>query len=623
MSIIRLTTLTGLICSKITTRWTHSFRRPPVVTIMGHVDHGKTTLLDHLRNSQITSQEFGGITQHIGAFVVPFKNEDKSVGQKEELVTFLDTPGHAAFAAMRKRGAIVTDIVVLVIACEDGVLDQTEESIKYAKDAEVPIIVAVNKIDKFGDEKELNKAIDAIKQQLLINDVITEADNGEVQLIKMSALKGFGVDDLKQSILALAETLDLTADPEANVKGRVIESGVDKYRGKICTILIQDGTLKKGNCLLAGKRNWARVRALFDERNRLKQYCGPGLPIQVTGWREEQLPAAGDIVEQAPNEAMAKKIIHEYYEQSAQEKAARDHEAAAKREEEHRKIYQEKLKEKRESGYMYRPIYDHPRGFRPKQPKFNDPSDTKKLNLVLKCDVDGSLDAILSLLDTYDPHNNQLVKLDIMHYGVGNITDSDITLASVFNNSIIYGFNVKTDDQSLMLRAKREGAKLKLFNVIYHLIDDLKLRLTERMPELDRDLVIGQAAVIERFLINDKKRKIQVAGSRCTKGTLKKDLFYKIIRQGEEIIRDLKVGTLKHFKEDVKEITKGQEFGISFIEPEQEPEAPILMNNDPTQFTKIQKKTLNCIDICPSDIIVAYEKYKVKPKLKWDLRGFG
>lgn len=569
------------------------------MTIMGHVDHGKTTLLDHMRKSQITLQEFGGITQHIGAFVVPFESHEK----EKELVTFLDTPGHAAFASMRKRGANVTDLVVLVIACEDGVLDQTKESIKYAKNADVPMIVAVNKIDKFTDDRDLEDAVNRIRVQLKIEDVITEKDGGDVQLVKISALKGLGVDELKECVLALAETLELKADLEGPVKGRVIESSIDKYRGKICTILVQDGTLKKGSVLMAEQKNWARVRALFDEFDQLKQSCGPGLPIQITGWREDSLPAAGDFIEQASSEAEAKKIIRNYYMELNKEKTLRDQEQASLKADEHKKFYKEKLREKQASGYVYRPIYRLDRGVRPKETgDEHSLGENRKLNVILKCDVDGSMDALLDLLDTYDPHNNQLVKLDIMHFGVGNINESDITLASSFDNSLIYGFNVKADNQQIFLRAKQESVNIKLFNVIYHLIDDLKKQLEDSMPEKERQVVIGQATVVEQFLINEKgKKKLRVAGCRCNKGIMNKDLHYKLMRREQEIACDLQINTLKHVKDDVKEISKGLEFGISFKD----------QDGDKVEF-----------EFLPSDLIIGYEKQKYKPKLKWDLRGF-
>lgn len=570
-------------------RWIH-IRRPPVVTIMGHVDHGKTTLLDNLRHSQIVKQEFGGITQHIGAFVVPFKSD---------LVTFLDTPGHAAFASMRKRGANVTDIVILVIACEDGILDQTIESIKYAKESGVPMIVAVNKIDKFKDKTELDKAIKRIRQELLVNDIITEEDGGDVQLVPISALKGIGVDDLKENIMALAETLELKADPDAPIQARVIESSVDRSRGKIATILIQNGTVRKGSYLIAGHRNWARVRALFDEKNQLKQSCSPGLPIQVTGWRESALPAPGDIVEETQTESEAKQIVREYYDEEAKLKAIYDSEVAEKKEEKHKQLYEEKLAVKRASSYKGGRIFFNERGRRPKEFEIDEFED-RKVNIILKCDVDGSMEALLELLDSYDPKNNQLVKMDVMHFGVGDITENDLQLASSFPNSVIYGFNVKAQSQNIMLKAKQEKVQIRLYNVIYHLIDDLKDRLANRLPELEKEIQLGQANVLDEFLVKEKGRKgkLRVAGCKCSQGTMKKDLLYKVMRHNEIIASELEVYTLKHFKEDVKEITKGFECGISF-----------------TNDLEIEFK--------PGDIILAYERQKYKPTLKWNLRGFG
>lgn len=566
-------------------------KRPPVVTIMGHVDHGKTTLLDNLRNSNIVKQEFGGITQHIGAFVVPFK---------KDLVTFLDTPGHAAFAAMRQRGANVTDIVVLVVACEDGVLDQTIESINYAKKSRVPIIVAVNKVDKFNDIKKLNQNIDLLKKQLFVHDIVTEEDGGDVQMVKISALKGIGIEDLKEAILALAETLNLEADIDCPVKGHVIESQIHLHRGKLCTALITAGVLKKGDIILATNShlnityNYAKVRALVDERGQLNVSCQPGLPIQITGWREEQLPAPGDSIIQVDSETEAKSLVHHYRQSNIISKAKEDSNAAERRAQEHQRLYQEMLKTKQESGHRYgRTLY-----VRGQRPRKVEEDSAKKINVVLKCDVDGSLEALLDLLDTYDKDGRQSVKLDVMHYGVGPINENDYRLASSFTNSVIYGFNVRPLDQKLMTRAKHDGIDLKLFNVIYHLIDDLKKRIVDMTPEREQEVEVGAANVIQEFIVKEGKVKTHVAGCRCNWGTLKKDLFYKLIRNSETLHKDLRIKTLKHLKDDVQEIEKDRECGISFIDPE------------------------SSIEFLPGDKLVAYEKRKYKPKLKWELRGF-
>lgn len=569
------------------------FPRPPVVTIMGHVDHGKTTLLDHLRNSQIVKQEFGGITQHIGAFVVPFKHLDK-----KELVTFLDTPGHAAFSSMRQRGANITDIVILVIACEDGVLDQTIESIGHAKASEVPIIVAINKVDKFPNKNDLEQRIETIRNELRVHDVVTEADGGDVQLVKISALHGIGVDDLKESLLAQAETLELKAEMDCPMQGRVVESKLDPHRGKMCTVLVQRGRLVKGSSVVAGSgRNWAKVRSLFDERGHVTQSCDPGLPILVTGWRGDHLPSPGDVIDEVKNETEAKAIAMAFKEEQDRIRALQDAEEASKRAEEYQKVYKEKLIEKQKSGFVYRPVRYCERGVRLKE-IVDDENRDRKLNLVLKCDVDGSLEALLEILDTYDPHNNQLVQLDLLHYGVGDISDNDLIMASSFKGSVIYGFNVKPSNQKILIKAKQDGVPLKIFNVIYHLIDDLKLRMTEKLPELERHEEFGRASVIEEFVISEKgKKKFHVAGCKCTKGSFTRSLEYKLLRNNELIAKDMKVKTLKHFKDDVNEILKGRECGISFE------------GNENLEFK-------------PGDILIGYERGKFKPKLKWDLKGF-
>lgn len=568
-------------------------KRPPVVTIMGHVDHGKTTLLDHLRNSKIVEQEFGGITQHIGAFKVPFKQSDKT-----EFVTFIDTPGHAAFAAMRQRGANVTDIVVLVIACEDGVSEQTIESINFAKNSQVPIIVAVNKIDKYQDKQEFDKRIQYIRRQLVVQDVVPEADGGEVQLVGISALNGTGVETLKESILALSETLDLKAEIDCPVSGNIIESQLDPHRGKLCTVLVSKGVLKKGDVIIAGTNNWAKVRALFDERGRMSQSCGPGEPIQVTGWREDQLPAAGDPIQQVNDQTEAKSIIAKFRLEVSQQRAMEDAKAAAARYETYRALYKEKLNEKREGNSRYRRIFFNPRGQRPKESE--DKQDDLKINLLLKCDVDGSLDALLDVLDTYDKDNRQPVKLDLMHYGVGPITENDYRLASSFSNSVIYGFNVKLANQSLFTQARKEGLEIKMFNVIYNLFDDLKRRLSEKIPEIEKEEEIGQANVLQEFVITElNKKKVHVAGCRCSRGVLKRNegIFYKLIRLKETIESDMEIRSMKHLKEEAKEIEKERECGISF-------------------------KGREDLEFKPGDLLVCYEKKKFRPKLKWDLKGF-
>lgn len=567
--------------------------RPPVVTIMGHVDHGKTTLLDQLRNSRIVQEEFGGITQHIGAFVVPFKRKNGN-----DLVTFLDTPGHAAFSSMRQRGANITDIVVLVIACEDGLLEQTIESIRHAKSSKVPIIVAINKIDKYLNEKDLEKQVKLIRQQLFVHDILTEEDGGDVQLVKISALNGQGVEALKENILALAETLELRAIVDCPMTGSVIESKLDTHRGKMCTILVQQGFLRKGSCIIAGSYNWARVRALFDERGHLNQSCGPGFPILVTGWRDGRLPMPGDIVKEVNNESEARAMIHAFASKQIEERAIHDSQLAAIKAQEDRAAYKEKVAQKRQSGFHYMSLPLYERRYLGLRPTKQEQEKTLKVNMILKCDVEGSLEALLDILDTYDPHNSQLVKLDVMHYGVGDLTEGDLKLAAGFENSIIYGFNVKTADRKILVDSKRVGVTVKIFNVIYHLIDDLKARISEKIPANEVHEELGRATVIEEFVISEKsKNELRVAGCRCSKGVLNRGSLYKLVRDNEVIQTDLRVATLKHFKDDVKEIVKGRECGISF---ESRPD----------------------LRFRPNDQLIAYEKKQVKPKLKWNLKGF-
>lgn len=532
-------------------RWL-STKRPPVVTIMGHVDHGKTTLLDCLRKSRIVDQEFGGITQHIGAFVVPFK-KDK--------VTFIDTPGHAAFAAMRKRGSSITDIIILVIACEDGVMEQTKESINCAKQNGVPMIVAINKCDRLADdEKKLSERMTVIRRQLIVNDVVTEPDGGDVQIVKISALKGTGVDDLKESVVALAETLELQSEVDCMVSGHIIESSANKQYGKLSTLLVDRGKLKKGTILVSGRRNWAKVRNIMDESGKQLSECGPGEPAKVTGWREDELPAAGDLVIEVQDEKEARSIINR--------SAASHYET--------RKVVKSK-KSSTNATNVFNP-------------------DLNTLHLILKCDADGSLGTILDIFDTYDMRQ---INLDVAHFGVGAITENDYRMASSVPSSVLYGFNVGFVDPKLQIRAKQDGVPVKVYNVIYNLIDDLKKRMTELIHDAERDEIVGKALVMQEFVVDEtRKLKVHVAGCRCNHGTFKRhDTLFKLIRKDEVIASDMKVRSLKHVKDDRNEIKQDEDCGISFLGHED-------------------------LVFKPNDTLVCYSRIRYKPKLQWDIQGF-
>ncbi|KAF8773635.1 Translation initiation factor IF-2 like protein [Argiope bruennichi] len=411
-------------------------KRPPVVAIMGHVDHGKTTLLDALRHSSIVSQEFGGITQHIGAFTVNLPQ-----GQ----ITFLDTPGHAAFKAMRARGAQATDLVVLVVAADDSIMEQTVESVRFAREADVPIIVAINKIDK----PTVN--IEKVKNDLLAIGIQVEDLGGEVQSVPISALKKINLDVLTEAILTQAELIGVGGDPKGPVEGVVLEASLDTMKGKVSTALVQRGTLKKGCVLVAGTA-WGKVRMMYDEHGK-----------QLT---EKH---ARDVVHFREQKLMEEKMVND---QMVIEKKAQIHN------EKYRKERQERLMKGR-----YRKMKNY---FREKEII----EDTHPfLSFVLKGDVHGSVEAILDVVNTYDSH--EACRLDVIHSGVGNVTENDIELAETFDG-IIYTFNVKVPPEIKKL-ADEKGIQIKHFNVIYHLIADMKTEISSRLPLVEEEDVLGEA----------------------------------------------------------------------------------------------------------------------------------
>jgi len=567
--------------------------RPPVVTIMGHVDHGKTTLLDSLRKSEIVKSEFGGITQHIGAFSVSLSNEVSKQSTKRigNVVTFLDTPGHAAFSAMRQRGANVTDLVILVIAADDGVMDQTIESIKFAKEAQVPVIIAINKIDRVDN---LDESIKRVISQLHVHGIICESQGGDTQVISISALKNQGLDDLKEAILALAETLELKAPYDGGVKGSVIESTVDSHRGKLTTILIEKGTLKKGQIILSGETSLAKVRAMFDEWGNVLDNVTPGFFAQVIGWKEMSIPEAGSSITQFDTESSAKEIIHKFRELQKVAQSEKDSAVIAKILEEQRQAHRKKLESFREGKV---PFWKRKCNIERKKERPDNPEDKFKLRLIIKADVHGSLEAILNVVENYPSENSQ-VKLDLLHYGIGSVTESDIDLATCFSNSIIYAFNVKTLSQSVEVANKKQ-ARIKNFNVIYHLVDDLKSQINTLMPEVEEEEVVGEATVVQEFLINEKRKKVPIAGSKCNKGSLlKTNCFYKLIRGDKVLFNKMEIASMRHFKEEVDSISKGLECGLGF------------------------KTKSDYLHFKPGDKIICFRYKKVKLQTKWRPTGF-
>ncbi|NXU82519.1 IF2M factor, partial [Xiphorhynchus elegans] len=517
--------------------------RPPVVTILGHVDHGKTTLLDSLRKSQVASMEAGGITQHIGAFLVHMPSGEK--------ITFLDTPGHAAFSAMRARGTNVTDIVILVVAAEDGVMQQTIESIQHAKNAGVPLILAINKCDKPEADPE------RVKKELLAHDVVCEEFGGDVQAVNISALKGENLMVLAEATVALAEMLELKADATGLVEGTVIESRKDRGKGALTTAIIQRGTLRKGCVLVAGK-TWAKVRFMFDENGKAVDAAPPGIPVEIMGWKD--VPSAGDEILEVESEQRAHEVIdwRNYVEQ--QEKLKKDMEVIEAKQKEHRMEYEQKQQKLAHLTWRQRKavLYKASKHTMFQRPTERREVDENTLSVIVKGDVDGSVEAILNILDTYDCEDE--CKLDIVHFGMGAISENDLSLAEAFNG-VIYGFSVDAN-QSVKKLADKKGIKIKLHNIIYKLIDDLKEELNSRLPPAMVETTIGEASVLDTFSVTVGKNKVPVAGCRVQKGLLDRKMKFKLIRKGDVIWKG-SLSSLKHHKDDAQVIKAGMDCGLS------------------------------------------------------------
>jgi translation initiation factor IF-2 len=478
--------------------------RPPVVTIMGHVDHGKTSLLDAIRNANVVSGEAGGITQHIGAYQVE-KN-----GQK---ITFIDTPGHAAFTAMRARGAQATDIAVLVVAADDSVMPQTIESINHAKAANVPIIVAINKIDK--PEANAQK----VRTELLQHEVFVESMGGEVLDVEVSAIKGTNLDKLLEAILLQAEILDLKADPERTAEGVVIEAKLDKGRGPVATILVQTGTLLPGDIMVAGNE-WGRVRALVDDHGEQVGEAPPSMPVEVLGL--QGTPQAGDRFAVVTNEGRAREIA-EYRQRLARDKAVA-----------------------RQSGQ---------RGSLEQMMSQLQTSGVKEFPLVIKGDVQGSIEAIIAALDKLGTDE---VRARIVHSGAGAITESDVSLAETSNAAII-GFNVRANKQAREA-AEQAGTEIRYYNIIYNLVDDVKAAMSGLLSPERRETFLGNAEILEVFNITKVGK---VAGCRVTEGKVERGAGVRLIRDNV-VIHEGTLKTLKRFKDEVAEVPAGQECGMAF-----------------------------------------------------------
>ncbi|GAA4663438.1 translation initiation factor IF-2 [Bartonella pachyuromydis] len=478
--------------------------RPPVVTIMGHVDHGKTSLLDAIRKANVVSGEAGGITQHIGAYQV------EQNGQK---ITFIDTPGHAAFTAMRARGARVTDIAVLVVAADDSVMPQTIESINHAKAAGVPIIVAINKIDKPAANAQ------KVRTELLQHEVFVETMGGETLEVEVSAKTGQNLDKLLEAILLQAEILDLKADPQRTAEGVVIEAKLDRGRGSVATVLVQKGTLHPSDIIVAGNE-WGRVRALIDDHGRHVKEAVPSTPIEILGM--QGTPQAGDRFAVVSHEAKAREIA-EYRQRLARDKAVA-----------------------RQTGS---------RGSLEQMMTKLQTTGIKEFPLIIKGDVQGSIEAIASALEKL---GNEEVRARIVHSGAGGITESDISLAEASHSAVI-GFNVRANKQARDC-AKTQGIEIRYYNIIYDLVDDIKAAMSGLLSPEQRETFLGNAEILEVFNITKIGK---VAGCRVTEGKIERGAGVRLIRDNI-VIHEGKLKTLKRFKDEVNEVQSGQECGIAF-----------------------------------------------------------
>ncbi|NBC95971.1 MAG: translation initiation factor IF-2, partial [Deinococcus-Thermus bacterium] len=479
--------------------------RPPVVTIMGHVDHGKTSLLDALRKTDVVAKEAGGITQHIGAYQVVVPSGGR--------ITFLDTPGHEAFTAMRARGAQTTDIVILVVAADDSVMPQTIEAIRHAKAAEVPMIIAINKCDLPAADP--NK----VRTELLQHDVVVEDMGGDVQTVEVSAKSGLGLEQLEEAILLQAEILDLKANPDRSGQGSVVEAKIDRGRGSVATVLVQRGTVKVGDIFVTGSE-WGRVRALVNDRGENVREAGPAVPVEVLGLTGA--PLAGDDFVVVDSEGRAREIA-----EFRQRKKREQEQLAAKR------GTLEQMFARAQAG------------------------EVKQLAVVIKGDVQGSVEAIQGSLEKL-VEDNQEVDVRVLHAAVGAITESDITLAAS-TGAMVIGFNVRAHPQARDL-AKRDGVEIRYYSVIYNVIDDVRNALSGLLAPTVRENFIGYAEIREVFNITKVGK---VAGCMITDGVVRRGAGVRLLRD-DVVIHEGKLKTLKRFKDEVREVREGYECGMAF-----------------------------------------------------------
>lgn len=502
--------------------------RPPIITIMGHVDHGKTSLLDAIRKANVVAGEAGGITQHIGAYQV--------TTDSGAVLSFLDTPGHAAFTSMRARGANVTDIVVLVVAADDSVMPQTIEAINHARAAKVPMIVAINKCDK--PAADANK----VRTELLQHEVVVEAMSGEVQDVEVSAITGMGLDTLLEAIALQAEILELKANPDRAAMGAVIEAQLDIGRGPVATVLVQNGTLRQGDIFVVGEQ-WGKVRALVNDKGERIKEAGPSVPVEVLGLNGT--PEAGDVLNVVETEAQAREIA-EYREAAAKDKRAAAGAATTL----------EQLMAKAKAD-----------------------QDVAELPVLVKADVQGSAEAIVQALEKI---GNEEVRVRVLHYGVGAITDTDVGLAEASGAPII-GFNVRAN-ASARNSANQKGVELRYYSIIYDLVDDIKAAASGLLSAEVRETFIGYAEIREVFKVSNVGK---VAGCLVTEGVARRSAGVRLLRDNV-VIHEGTLKTLKRFKDEVKEVQSGQECGMAFE---------------------------NYDDIRPKDVIEIFEREEVERSL--------
>ena len=476
-------------------------KRPPIVTIMGHVDHGKTSLLDAIRHAKVTASEAGGITQHIGAYTVSLNGEK---------ITFLDTPGHEAFTAMRARGAQVTDIVILVVAADDGIMPQTKEAINHCKAADVPMIVAINKIDRPGAN------VDRVKQELTEHGLVSEDWGGDTICVPVSAKTGENLESLLEMVLLTAEMQELKADPNRKAKGTVIEAKLDKGRGAVASLLIQNGTLNVGDSILVGS-TYGRIRAMFDDRGKKIKSAGPSIPVEILGLSE--VPAAGDRFIVCKDEKTARNMA----DLRKQKIKADSHQAS-------NRVSPEDLYSQIQEGKV------------------------KELAIVVKADVQGSVEAIRQSLEKLSTDD---VKVRVIHGAVGAITETDVTLAAA-SNALVIGFNVRPDGNATV-QAEKENIEIKTYRIIYDAIEDVKSAMIGMLEPEYKEVVNGKAEVRMTYKISNVGT---IAGCYVTDGKIVRNSEIRVIRDGI-VIFESTLASLKRFKDDAKEVAKGYECGLS------------------------------------------------------------